>query len=191
MFLSLAAAASAVPLVVSATLSGEAENPDVVTDGTGWAVVTYDPDAHTLRVQVEFSGLTGMTTASHIHAPINPMNNNNAGVATQTPSFTGFPLGVTSGSYDHTFDLTDPTSWNASFITANGGTVAGAEVAFAGYLADGRAYLNVHSTYAPGGEIRGDLKADAVPDTAALVWLLAPVLAGLSAMARRLRPLAA
>jgi len=31
------------------------------------------------------------------------------------PAFAGFPLGVTSGTYDHTFSLLDPTFYNPAF----------------------------------------------------------------------------
>jgi hypothetical protein len=170
-FVCLGAAAHAVPLVYTATLSGANENPAVVSAGTGWTEVTYDPDAHTLRINVNFSGLTGTTTAAHIHAPALPTGN--AGAATTTPYFTGFPIGVTSGSYDQTFDLTLASSFSAAFITNfGGGTVAGAEAALANALAGGMAYLNVHSTFAPGGEIRGNLAA--VPDSTSAGLLLAP-----------------
>jgi hypothetical protein len=64
---------------------------------------------------------------------------------------------VTSGTYSHTFDMTDPASYNPAFVTANGGTAASAEsVLLAGLLA-GQAYLNIHTSTHPGGEIRGVL----------------------------------
>jgi hypothetical protein len=170
-FVCLAAAAHAVPLVYTATLSGANENPAVISAGTGWTEVTYDPDAHTLRIYVNFADLTGTTTVAHIHAPALPSGN--ASPATTTPTFPGFPAGVTSGAYDQTFDLTLASSYNAAFITNfGGGTVAGAEAALAGALADGMAYLNIHTTYAPGGEIRGNLAA--VPDSTSAGLLLAP-----------------
>jgi hypothetical protein len=68
---------------------------------------------------------------------------------------------VTSGTYDQTFDLTLASSWRAGFITDHGGTPAGAEAALAAGLASRTAYLNVHTSFAPGGEIRGFL---AVPE---------------------------
>ncbi|MGF7170716.1 hypothetical protein FHS91_002402 [Sphingobium xanthum] len=123
--------------------------------GTGFALVTYDDLLRTLRLEAEFSGLIGTTTASHIHVGNGP--GTNGGVATQTPSFVGFPLGVTAGSYDQTFDLTLASSFNAAFMNANGGTPAGAEAALAMALKAGRAYLNIHSTAFPGGEIRANL----------------------------------
>lgn len=141
------------------TLAGSQENPPNASAGVGTSFVVLDTAAHTLRVNVAFSGLTGSTTASHIHCCTAPPGN--VGVATQTPTFVGFPLGVTSGAYDQTFDTTQASSWNAAFITANGGTPAGAEAALAAGLAAGQAYLNVHSSSFPAGEIRGFLALDA------------------------------
>src|SRR5262249_10918988 len=77
-----------------------------------------------------------------------------------TPTFTGFPLGVTSGTYDHTFDTLSASSYNPAYVTAHGGTAAGAEAALAACLSAGGAYLNIHSTVDPGGEIRGFLTPD-------------------------------
>ena len=79
------------------------------------------------------------------------------GVATPTPSFPAFPHGVTSGSYDHTLDMTLASSYNAPFLAARGGSTALAESDFWLYLHEGRAYLNLHSSVFPGGEIRGFL----------------------------------
>lgn len=63
-----------------------------------------------------FSGLLGNTTASHIHAATAVAGVGTAGVATQTPSFSGFPLGVKAGAMDTTFDMTLASSFNASYI---------------------------------------------------------------------------
>jgi hypothetical protein len=139
--------------------------------GTGSGTVNYDDVNHLLQLQVTFSGLTGTTTASHIHAPtVNPFSGT-AGVATQTPSFVGFPLGVTSGSFSNTLDLALSSSWNASYITANGGTPAGAEAALASALAGGQAYWNIHSSSFSGGEIRGFITPVPEPPSLALAGL--------------------
>jgi len=143
--------------VYFADLSGPAESPPTSSLGTGSARVDLDLTAHTLQVQVTFGGLVAATTASHIHACTTTAAIGTAGVATQVPTFVGFPLGVTSGSYVHTFDTRDAATYNPAFVTANGGTAAGAESALAECVATGRAYLNVHSTAFPGGEIRGFL----------------------------------
>jgi hypothetical protein len=155
--------ANAVPLTYFADLSGVAESPPNASPGTGLAQVIIDTAAHTLEVAVTFSNLLGTTTASHIHCCTATPGIGTAGVATQTPTFVDFPLGVTSGTYNHVFDLTLAASWNAPFITANGGTPGGAEAALALGLAAGEAYLNIHTTFAPGGEIRGFLAPTPLP----------------------------
>jgi hypothetical protein len=147
------------------TMSGPNEFPTNTSPGVGKAVITID--GNLMRVQATFSGLVPQTsaglpsgtTASHIHAPTPiPLSlTSTAGVATQTPTFAGFPLGVRAGSYDNTFDMTLNSSYNPAYITANGGTAASAFIALKTAIAAGRSYLNIHSNAFPGGEIRGFL----------------------------------
>jgi hypothetical protein len=165
--LTLAIPSSAGLITYNASLSGP--NAGNASPGSGLAVVTYDDVARTLRVQVTFSDLEGTVTAAHIHGPTTTAGTGTAGVITTTPSFAGFPLGVTSGTYDNTLDLTQASSWNASFITNNGGTTATAETALAASMAAGTAYFNVHTTMFPGGEIRGFLTPTPEPATLALL----------------------
>jgi hypothetical protein len=150
--------ASAAVLHYRGNLSGAAEAPPNASTGLGNAEITIDNVANTMRVVASFSSLLGNTQACHIHAPTAVALTGTAGVATMTPAFTGFPLGVTSGAMDHTFDLTLTATYNAPFVTANGGTAAGAEAALLAAIAAGKAYFNVHSTVVPGGEIRAFLQ---------------------------------
>ncbi len=156
--------AQAAVVSYSAVLDGPSEFPANASPGLGIAQVDIDAVAHTMHVHVVFSDLLGTTTASHIHAPTLVAGTGTAGVATTTPTFAGFPLGVTFGTYDNTLDMTLASSYNPTYVTNNGGTTASAEVALFSAIAAGKAYLNIHSTAYAGGEIRGFLvPANIVP----------------------------
>ena len=168
--------------VFTAPLSGAAESPANLSPGTGFAKVTIDSSLFTMRVEANFSGLLGTVTASHIHASATMVpGTGTAGVATMTPTFTGFPSGVTAGAYDVTFDMTLPTSYNASYITNNGGTPGAAFTALQAQMANAQSYLNIHTTAFAGGEIRGVLVPE--PGTTGLA-----ALAGAGLLIRRRRP---
>jgi CHRD domain len=147
----------ATTITYAANLTGPGESPPNTSPATGFATVTTDDVLNTLFVDVSFSGLTTGTTASHIHCCTTVPFTGTAGVATTTPTFAGFPLNVTSGTYINTLDLTQSSSYNSAFITANGGTTTAAEAALLKGLAAGEAYLNIHTNEFPSGEIRGFL----------------------------------
>jgi hypothetical protein len=143
--------------------------PHPQSSGTGTALVTWDTVTNLMTVNVVFSGLTTPNTAAHIHCCIDPPGN--AGVATTTPTFTGFPGGVTSGTYAHTFDMLNAASYNPAFITLHGGTAASAAAVLLAGMQAGQTYLNIHTSMFTGGEIRGflvtpvdlSIKPDAAP----------------------------
>src|SRR5262249_22626652 len=154
----------AAPITLFTNLTGSQEVPSTGSPGIGNAFVVFDSVAHTLFVNIVFAGLLSPTTASHIHCCV-PAGVN-ANVATQVPTFSGFPLGVTSGSYMNTFNTSLASTYNPAFVTASGGTVPGAEAAlFAGFIA-GQTYLNIHTNQFMGGEIRGQLAV--IPETSTL-----------------------
>jgi hypothetical protein len=174
--LGLTPGARAAVIVYTAHLDGPSESPPNASPGIGFAEVDFDLAAHSMRVQVTFSGLLGTTTASHIHAATPTPGTGTAIVATQTPTFVNFPLGVTSGMYDQTFNTGLDSFYNPAFEAANGGTAASAEAALAAALSAGEAYLNIHTTVVPGGEIRGFLTPAAVPEPASVSLLVAGAL---------------
>jgi hypothetical protein len=185
--LSLASATQGALLEFDATLSGLNEASPNASPGTGSAIVLYDSLAHSLEVKVTFADLTAVNTAAHIHAATAVAGTGTAGVATTTPTFTGFPSGVTSGTYDHIFDLTLSSSFSSAFVTANGGNVGSAEAALASALMDGKAYLNIHTQNFPGGEIRGFLvpNTNGVPDNFSTAGLFAIAILGTIGLSRR------
>lgn len=178
-----AVACTADVLNYQAILSGSIESPPNASAGTGVASINYDTVAHTLALSIVFSGLTGTTTASHIHCCTTVPFTGTAGVATTLPTFAGFPLGVTSGVYINTLDLTLASSWNPAFVTAHGGTTAGAEAYFASHLGDGTEYLNIHSSFATGGEIRGFITP--VPEPATMTLMAGGIVGLLGKLRKR------
>jgi len=179
--LALFGVAKADQLVLTTTLTGNQEVPPTGSPGIGSALVTVDTVSNLMTVNVSFSGLLSPTIASHIHCCAPP--GVNAMVATAVPTFPGFPLGVMTGTYLQTFDLTLASTYNPAFITAHGGTVAGAQAAFIAGLVSGQTYLNIHTAQFPGGEIRGQLQA--VPEPATLLLLATGVMGAAGALRKR------
>ncbi|GAB2864762.1 hypothetical protein GCM10027277_37000 [Pseudoduganella ginsengisoli] len=175
-----AGSASAAPASYYASLTGAAEATPNDSHGIGSSVVTFDLTAHVLTVDLSFVGLEGLSTASHIHCCTTTPGTGAAIVATETPTFTSFPTGVTGGIYSMMYNTLLPGSWNPAFIAANGGSVASAEAAFSAGLATGSAYLNIHSTEYPAGEIRGFLAPVPEPGQWGMLLMGLPVLLALA-----------
>lgn len=165
-------AAQAATFTYNFTMNGASENLPNASPGTGTGTAVYNDVAHTLTLSASFSGLQGATTQSHFHALTAtsglPDNNppgetanaaaaavTNVGVAVGAGSLLNFPIGVTSGTYNQVIDMTLAGTYTGAWVTANGGTVAGAESGFFAALNAGRTYWNIHSQSFTGGEIRG------------------------------------
>lgn len=113
------------------TYSGSQENPANLSPGTGTISGVYNDVTNTIFFTINFSGLMTNTAAAHFHAP--------AAAGVNAPviyGYTGFPTGVTSGSFTGSFVITEPH-----------------EV----MLKSGLWYSNIHTTGLPGGEIRSQI----------------------------------
>jgi hypothetical protein len=191
--LALAAASSAVALPAGAApndpsyravASGALESPPNASPGT--SLVTIDLGGKDMLVDLPFRDLNGTTTAAHIHCCTSTAFTGTAPIAVPFPDF---PMDVHAGTYSNAIPLGDAASYTPAFMTAHGGTVQGAESALVDAINANEAYVNIHTTAFPDGEIRGWLvAAPPVPETAE--WsMLAVGLAGLMWMSRR-RPTA-
>ena len=174
-------AAKADQFVFTTTLTGAQEVPPTGSPGIGSALVTIDTVTNLMTVNVAFAGLVSPTTIAHIHCCAAP-----GGIAipaTTVPSFPGFPIGVTTGTYLQTFDLTLASTYNPAFIAAHGGTVANAQAAFITGLLNGQAYFNIHTMQFPSGEIRGQLQP--IPEPATLLLLTSGIVGVIGALRKR------
>jgi hypothetical protein len=175
LLLGMSSSASAVTIVFTGTFVPESGPP---ATGTGTATVTFDTDLRTMRTEATWSGTSGTSTVAHIHCCTASPGVGNAGVATGVPTFPGFPVGVTGGTYDVTHDMNLPASWNPAFITANGGTPASAFTALLNGITNDRGYFNIHTSTFGGGEIRARLVLVPEPTTALMFGVGLALMAG-------------
>jgi hypothetical protein len=164
-----------------ADLSGPGEAPPNSSPGT--SMVTVDLNGTNLTVDAPFSDLVAPTTVAHIHCCTTQAF---TGAAPPAIGLAGFPTGVQAGTYSHSYSLSDAATFDPAFLAANGGTATGAASALVNAMNANEAYVNIHSTTYPNGEIRGFLVAAPIPEPAE--WaLLAGGLASLWLAGRRRR----
>jgi hypothetical protein len=138
----IAGTAFAEELKFEAELSGAAERPTpVVTEGEGEA--KFETDGTSVAFELKWKDLSTPATAAHIHCG-GAEQSGPVGVTL----FAG-PMG-TKGEVHGTFTAPDPGNacgWDdlADVLAA---------------MADGTAYVNIHTRQHGGGEIRGQVAAD-------------------------------
>ena len=137
------AAASAQVVVASATLGGGEETPILLSGAAGTAEVAIDTAAKEFAVTLRIFNIPTTTTAGHIHV-------GSKGIA--GPVVIDFPaIAGRLGDFVTTFRVGE-----ASF-RANAAIGINSIDDVIQAVANGNAYVNIHTTTFPGGEIRGQL----------------------------------
>jgi hypothetical protein len=127
-----------------AHLSGDEEVPPVVTGGQGQSIFRLSQDGTSLYYKLIVANIANVTQ-SHIH--IAPAGTNGPVVA--------FLFGFVPGGITVNGVLAEGTITAANLV----GPLAGQPLsALIDYLNNEGAYVNVHTTSYPGGEIRGQLQ---------------------------------
>src|SRR5207249_570505 len=101
----------------------------VVGNSAGTGIGALSLEGSNLNYYISFSGLSGPATAGHFHAPATPTNTAGVLIALSPPA-------AVAGAFSGSVFLT--LSQITNFI-------------------NGLAYLNIHTSLNPGGEIRGQV----------------------------------
>ena len=137
------AAASAQVVVASATLGGGDETPILLSGAAGTAEVAIDTTAKEFAVTLRIFNIPTTTTAGHIHV-------GSKGIA--GPVVIDFPaIAGRLGDFVTTFRVGEAAFRANAAIGIN--TIDDVIQA----VANGNAYVNIHTTTFPAGEIRGQL----------------------------------
>lgn len=164
-----------------AVTSGALQVPPNASPGT--SLVTIDIPGRQLMVDMPFRDLIGTTIDAHIHCCTTDAF---SGVAPIALPFTGFPMEVRAGDYSSSFKLGDEATYDPAFLAASGGTAPGAASALLDGINANQAYVNIHTSAYPNGEVRGFLVAAPIPEPAE--WAMLGVgVAGLLLLSRRRR----
>ncbi len=142
-----ASPANAEIIHLGSTIDGAQETPPVATPATGSATLEYDTATRVLSWNIIYANLIGSISASHFHGPA--------------------AVGVNAGVALNIGALASPMIGSADFDTVFGVNAATREAELLGQLW----YINIHSTFKPGGEIRGQVVPIPEPSTLVLATL--------------------
>jgi hypothetical protein len=146
---------------VRATLKGFNEVPSVSTEGSGTFEAVINKNGDAIDFEITYTGIQGTVTQSHMHVGQRGVN---GGIVLWICGTATNPLPANAGN---TNICTSPNGHYAGTWTgANMQNVATQQLA-TGELDEviaairaGVAYVNVHSNLSPGGEIRGQVRAN-------------------------------
>ncbi|TVQ50320.1 MAG: CHRD domain-containing protein [Phycisphaerales bacterium] len=130
--ISLSTAASASIITYNFDISGSQEVPAVDTPATGVGLVTINTETNLLTWDISYQDLIGTMTVAHFHGP--------ADFGANAP----VELDIT--------DTGTPGTQSGSFLGE--AMITNDQMA---QLLDGLWYINIHSTFSPPGEIRGQV----------------------------------
>lgn len=137
------AAASAQVIVATATLGGGEETPILLSGGSATAEVAIDPVAKEFAITLRAFNIPTTTTAAHIHV---------GGKGVAGPVVIDFPnIAGRVGDFATTFRVGEASFRPSPAIGIN--TIDDVIQA----VTTGNAYVNIHTTTNPAGEIRGQL----------------------------------
>ena len=164
-----AALAAALPVVAQAQsgplrafLLGYEEVPSVATRASGTFEARVARDNQSVDFTLEYAGLQGTVTQAHIHFAQKGVNGHIVvwlcGTATNPGPAGTQPCPAGGGSVSGTFSAANVMG---SLGTATPGQqlAAGDLARFIDAMESGVAYVNVHTSLSPGGEIRGQVSA--------------------------------
>lgn len=141
-----------------ATLLSGNQVPPHNTPATGLATVSFNSSTDSLTYNITFSGLSAPATASHIHAGGPTVNG-----PVVLPFTNQGPPSAVSGSFSGTLTAAD--------LIPNAGAGINTFADAINAIETGNAYVNIHDSVFPGGEIRGQLVTAAVPEPGSLTLL--------------------
>src|SRR5216110_3253280 len=142
---------------IRATLMGFQEVPAVSTQATATFEAVISPNGDAIDYEITYSGMQGTVTQSHVHVGQRRVN---GGIVlwicgtTGTPGPAGTPTCTSPNG--HFAGTWRPENVQTVATQQLGGDIG--EVITA--IRAGNAYMNVHSNLSPGGEIRGQIRAN-------------------------------